>query len=168
MSSRAIHVVANGKRSFFFNSWRVFHCIYIHTSLFIHPLMDISFLMLPWWLRWLRICLQCWRFGSRPGVGKIPWRRKRQPTPLFLPGEFHGQKGLAGYSPWGHKELDTTEWLTYFLILAIVNNAVMSTDVHISFQISIFIFLGKYSGVELLDYLEVLFSISWGASYYFS
>ena len=42
-------------------------------------------------------------------VGKIPWRRKRQPIPVFLPGEFLGQWGLVGYSPWGHKESDTTE-----------------------------------------------------------
>ena len=38
-----------------------------------------------------------------------PWRRKGQPTPVSLPGEFHGQRSLAGYSPWGRKELDTTE-----------------------------------------------------------
>ena len=37
------------------------------------------------------------------------WRRKWQPTPVFLPGEFHGQRSLVGYSPWGHKESDTTE-----------------------------------------------------------
>ena len=42
-------------------------------------------------------------------VGKIPWRRKWQPTPVFLPGKFHGQKGLVGCSPWGRKEQDTTE-----------------------------------------------------------
>ena len=42
-------------------------------------------------------------------VGKIPWRRKWLPTPVFWPGEFHGQRSLAGYSPWGHKESDTTE-----------------------------------------------------------
>ena len=36
-----------------------------------------------------------------------------QPTPVFLPGESHGQRSLAGYSPWGHKESDRTEWLTY-------------------------------------------------------
>ena len=42
-------------------------------------------------------------------VGKIPWRREWLPTPVFLPREFHGQKSLAGYSPWGHKESDTTE-----------------------------------------------------------
>ena len=38
-----------------------------------------------------------------------PWRREWQPTPVFLPGESHGQKSLVGYSPWGHKESDTTE-----------------------------------------------------------
>ena len=42
-------------------------------------------------------------------LGKIPWRRKWQPTPVFLPGRFHGQRGLAGYSPWGRTQLDTVE-----------------------------------------------------------
>ena len=37
----------------------------------------------------------------------INWRRKWQPTPVFLPGEFHGQRSLAGYSPWSRKELDS-------------------------------------------------------------
>ena len=41
------------------------------------------------------------------------WRRKWQPTPVFLPGEFHAQRNLAGYSPWERKELDTTEQLTH-------------------------------------------------------
>ena len=41
-------------------------------------------------------------------AGKIPWRREWQPTPVFLPGESHGQRRLVGYSPWDHKELDTT------------------------------------------------------------
>ena len=47
--------------------------------------------------------------GSFPGVGKIPWRRAWQPTPVFLSGESRGQRSLAGYSPQGHKELDTSE-----------------------------------------------------------
>ena len=42
-------------------------------------------------------------------VGKISWSRKCQPTPVFLPGESQGQRSLAGYSPWGDRELDTTE-----------------------------------------------------------
>ena len=42
-------------------------------------------------------------------VGKIPWKREWLPTPVFLPGEFHGWRSLAGYSPCGHKELDMTK-----------------------------------------------------------
>ena len=49
--------------------------------------------------------------GVRSLVGKISWRREQQPipVPVFLPGEFHGQKSLVGYSPGGRKEPDTTE-----------------------------------------------------------
>ena len=47
--------------------------------------------------------------GVDPWVGKIPWRRAWQPTLVFLPGELHGQRSLAGYSPCGCKELDPTE-----------------------------------------------------------
>ena len=50
-----------------------------------------------------------------PWVRKIPWRREWLPTPIFLPGEFHGQRSLVGYSPWDYKELDTTEQLTLSL-----------------------------------------------------
>ena len=46
----------------------------------------------------------------------MPWRRKWQPTPVFLPGEFHGWKSLVGYSPWDHKELDTTEQIHWLVI----------------------------------------------------
>ena len=46
-------------------------------------------------------------------VGKIPWRRERQPIPVFLPGEFHAKRSLEGYNPLGHKKLDMTEWLTH-------------------------------------------------------
>ena len=56
-----------------------------------------------------KICLQCRRPGFNPWVKKIPWRREWLLTPVFLSGEFHGQRSLAGYSPWGCKELDTTE-----------------------------------------------------------
>ena len=48
-------------------------------------------------------------------VRKIPWRREWLPTQVFLPREFHGQRSLAGYSYWGHKELGTTERLTLSL-----------------------------------------------------
>ena len=44
-----------------------------------------------------------------PWIGTFPWRRKGQPTPVFLPGKSHGQRSLEGYSPWGRKESDPTE-----------------------------------------------------------
>ena len=50
---------------------------------------------------------------SDPWVQKIPWRRKWQPPPVFLPGKSYGQRSLAVYSPWGRKELDTTEQLIH-------------------------------------------------------
>ena len=50
------------------------------------------------------VCLQCQRPGFDPWVGKIPWRRRRQPTPGFVPGNFHAWRSLMGYSPWGRKE----------------------------------------------------------------
>ena len=56
-------------------------------------------------------CRRCQRLRFDPWVGKIPWRKKEQPTPVFLPGKFQGQSCLAGYSPQGHKESDTTEQL---------------------------------------------------------
>ena len=86
-----------------------------------------------WWL-WLTVGFSR-RHGSKestcqyrrsktcrfnPWVGKIPWRREWQPTPVFLPGKFHGESILAGYNPWGHKELDTTEWLSTHTLLKIL------------------------------------------------
>ena len=44
-----------------------------------------------------------------PGSRKFPWRRKWQPVPVLLPGEYHGQRSLVGYSSWGHRKLDMTE-----------------------------------------------------------
>ena len=87
--SRSIHVAANGIILFF---------------LWLNEL--------PWWLSVKEHTCQCRRCRFNPWVRKIPWRRKRrkwQPTPVFLPGKFHGQKSLVGCSPRGCKESDTTE-----------------------------------------------------------
>ena len=54
-------------------------------------------------------CRRHTRYRLAPWVGNIPWRRKWQPTSVFLPGESHIQRTPAGYSPWGHKESNTTE-----------------------------------------------------------
>ena len=50
-----------------------------------------------------------WETGVQFLSQEDPWRRAWQPIAVFLPGVFHGQSSLAGYSPWGHKESDTTE-----------------------------------------------------------
>ena len=52
------------------------------------------------------------RHGFDPWVGNIPWKRKWQPAPVFLPGKFQGQRSLVGYSPWDRKELDITDRLS--------------------------------------------------------
>ena len=59
----------------------------------------------PRWLSGKESACQCRRQGFDPWVRKVPWRRKRQPTSVFLPGESHGQRSLAGYSPWGHQRV---------------------------------------------------------------
>ena len=69
----------------------------------------IHFRGLPWWLSSKESICQCRRRRFNPWVGKIPWRRTWQPTPVFLPGEPHGWRNLVGYSPRGSKESDMTE-----------------------------------------------------------
>ena len=66
---------------------------------------------LPWLLSGKESTCQCRRQGFSLWIRKLPWRRKWQPTPVFLPGKFHRQKSLAGYSPWDPIESDTAEWL---------------------------------------------------------
>jgi len=68
---------------------------------------------------------------------KIPWRRAWQPIPVFLPGEFHGQRSLAGYCPWDHKELDASEHLsTHTQILILVPNVSSELETLISSYVS--------------------------------
>ena len=55
--------------------------------------------------------------GSIPGSGRSPGKGNSQPTPVFLPGEFHGQRSLAGCHLWGHKELDMTNTFTFHMYL---------------------------------------------------
>ena len=60
---------------------------------------------LPWWLSGKESTCQCRRCRFDPWVGKIPWRRKWQPTQVFLSGKAHGQRNLVGYGLWGHKRV---------------------------------------------------------------
>ena len=69
----------------------------------------------------------------------MPWRRKWQPTPVFLPGESHGQRSLAGYSPWGPRELDTTE-----LLNTQTHIKVCICNIHIIVKLAHFSYKGAY------------------------
>ena len=77
------------------------------------PIVNTTVLGFPGGSDNKKIFLQCGRPGFDPWIQKIPWRRGWLPTPVFLPGELHGQRSLVGYIPWGCKELDTTERLTH-------------------------------------------------------
>ena len=73
--------------------------------------------------------------GFDTWVGKIPWRRKWQSTPVFLPGKSHGQRNLAGYGPWGHKESNRAELLEHahlknaFTVVSRLSSAQLSSSV---------------------------------------
>ena len=71
-------------------------------------LLNLSY-GLPSWLSGNELSCQYRRCEFDPWVRNIPWRRKWRPIPVFLLGKSHGQRNLEGYSPWGLKELDTTE-----------------------------------------------------------
>ena len=89
-------------------------------SSFLWTLMNLRIVKCLRCPRWSSLVAQtikhlpkCMRPGFNPWVRKIPWRKKWQPTPVSLPGKCHGQRSLVGYSPWGHKESDTTERLHF-------------------------------------------------------
>ena len=76
-----------------------------------------------------RIHLHCSRCRFNPWVEKIPWRRAWQPAPVFLPGKSHGQRSLAGYSPWGRKgvgyDLVTKQQHWLMVTQAIIRNKII-------------------------------------------
>ena len=73
-------------------------------------------------------CRRQKRCRFAPWVGKIPWRRSWQPTPVFLPGESQGQRSLEGYSPWGHKESDMTEQLRKHTLSTLDKNSTFTLN----------------------------------------
>ena len=77
-----------------------------------------------------------------PWVWKISWRRAWQPTPVFLPGKSHGHRSLVDYSPWGHKESDTTE---------------VTENTHIYVRVCIYIYICI---TELIYYIYIIYQFS--------
>ena len=109
-----------------------FFSVALSLSLLLAP---FPVLRLPCWLSGKEPVCQCRRHRFDLWVRKIPWRRKWQPTPVSLLGESHGQRSLAGYSPWGHKESNMTEWLTLSLSCSHLVSPFILSELH-SFQVS--------------------------------
>ena len=111
---------------------------------------EIRDAQLPRWLSGKESTCQ-WRrhrrLGFNPWVGKIPWRRKRQPTPAFLPEKSPGQRSLAGYSPNGCKELDTTEPLSKHAPGKLVSNHLSRATVTLLAFLGLLV--GRASGTSL-------------------
>ena len=98
------------------------------------------------WLSGKEPACQCRRCEFDPWVGKILWKRKQQPTPIFLLGKSHGQRSLVGYSPWGHKEVDMTEWLALIHLSSIELSLSLIKN-----QLSVFVCI----------YIYTLYSVLW-------
>ena len=89
----------------------------------------------PWWFSSKdSTCSEGDAGGFDPWVRNIPWRKEWQPTPVFLPGEFHGQRNLAGYSLWGCKESDMTERLTHTPFDIIAEDIIINKATHTQTQ----------------------------------
>ena len=111
------------------------------------------------WLRCWRICLQCRRPGFDPWVGKIPWRSRWLPTPVFMPGEFHGQRSLAGYHPESHKESYPTERLTN--IHTPIESPYSEENLFCSFQVYCMRFLDSLYSWNVFFFKPIPFLIKW-------
>ena len=85
----------------------------------------------PRWLSGKESACHCRRHEFNPWVGKMPWSRKWQLTPVFLPGKSHGQRSLVDYSPWGCGESDTTKWIS-------MNRGVIAQHIKLSGLLSSF------------------------------
>ena len=105
---------------------------------------------LPWWCSDKESACQCRRCGFDPWVGKIPWRRKGQPMPVFLPGKPQGQRNLEGYSPWGHKELDTIYRLSTHVCFPTQLSVMLPWQLDISYTGNIY----AISSVQSLSYVS--------------
>ena len=96
-------------------------------------------------------------------VMKIPWRRKWLPTSVFLPGKFHGQRTLVGYSPWGHKESDMNERLTFSLSFKILKmqEGIGQFNHHILFTILRIYDTSSVKNAVFQKFLFIYFCLCW-------
>ena len=103
-------------------------------------------------------CLQCGRPGFDPLVRKIFWRRKWQPTPVPLPGKSHGRRSVVGYSPWHHKESDTTERLHFTSLHCSVKMEILMdmTDLSKELCVNTFLHVESLSTLRIPEYKRSL------------
>ena len=85
--------------------WVEFPVWYSRSSLIVYFVYTSVWYELPWWINNKKSTCNAGDVRSIPGSGRSPGERKWQPTPAFLPREFHGQRSLAGYSPWGYRRV---------------------------------------------------------------
>ena len=117
---------------------------------------------LPRWLRGRDSLCQsrrCRRCRVNPWVRKIPWRRKQQPTPVFLPEEYHGQRSLAGYHPWNHKESSMIKQLSMHTPSAIGKSLRFTYDRNYCFTNSLTfkdLQSQKIRPIKFFSYIQVL------------
>ena len=93
-----------------------------------------------------------------PSLGQEdPWRREWLPTPVFLPGEFHEQRSLAGYRPWGCKELDMTERLTFTFTLCETEDGIQGCFHHQAKRRTYYAFLEIRIGfiIDDIEYIRI-------------
>ena len=88
-------------------------CTQLHIMYFIFMSLVAYIFGFPWWFSGKEFACQCRRWQFDPWVRKIPWRRKWQPTPVFLSGKSQGERSLVGYGPWGCKESEMTKQLIH-------------------------------------------------------
>ena len=128
------------------------------------------------WLRWWRICLWYNIPRFNPWLRKIPWRKKWQHAPVFLPGKFHGERSLVGYRPWGHRVgHDWSNLAAAATFSPSIYYEVMGLDTMISifwllnfkpsFSFSCFTCIKKLFSSSSLSVIKVVSSPIWGCWY---
>ena len=122
---------------------------------------------LPCWLSGKESACLCRRYRFDLWVRKIPWRREQQPSPVFLPGNFRGQRSLAGYSPWGRRRaghdlatkqqfliVDIHDFATFVFSLptSFVYGCLTTFIVHLSLPLRFFLMGGASSGANKMAF----------------
>ena len=104
---------------------------------------------LPKWLSGKESACQSRRLGFHSWVGKIPWRRKWQLTPVFLPQETHGQRTVVGYSPWSCKETQLKQLSTYMVYLVHSFSFMFSINICLVIVISYVLYVSMSCYIEM-------------------